>query len=285
MIRRNDGQEGRSIESLFGTREFCRLTGVSVETLRHYVDVGLLSPERVAGNGYSRYTARNAMEVFYARMCRGLGLSLPSILEKGRLALPDQGELLDRHIAALEEEERSLHLRLQRTQQQLELLKNVQGRLGQIQGKEASEVPALYRVGLVGPDAAEAPRRESIIAEWMRYPQYSFVMLTAPLASLVDASIEVLPVTLSLGMNERNFEMLGLSSAPPVRRIPNMQNLGSMIETRDPLRLRRAEVARIVERAGEQGRALAGDLIGRYCTFRDLPSGRLYYLSINIPIA
>lgn len=284
-LRRDEGEGGLGIDELFGTRELCRLTGVSVETLRHYLDIGLLSPERVESNSYSRYTARNAMDVLYARMCRGLGLSLPSILEKRRSPLSTQEEMLDRHLAELEEEERRLALQLQRTRQQRELLRGAQERLGRIQEKEASEVPALYRIGLVGPDAPESPERESIIAEWMRYPEYSFVMLTAPVSSLADASAEELPITLSIGMNEHNFEMLGLSFAPPVRRIPNYTSLGTMIETKDPLHLRRDEIARLLEQIREQGRRAAAGLIGRVCTFRDLPSGRLYYLTINIPIA
>jgi DNA-binding transcriptional MerR regulator len=268
----------------FGAKDFCRLTGVSAETLRHYVESGILDPSRAASNNYSKYSALDAVELLYVRMCRGLGLSLPSVLEKGRMAIDRQEDILAGHLAALEEEESRLRLHLARTMQQRELLMSIKGRIDRVNRKEASEVPPLYRIPLVGPGAPGFEVLEPIVKAWMRNPEYTFVMFTAPASSLAGGGTDSLPVTLSLGMNEGYLKQLGLSSEAPVVRIPNSTNYGTFIVTRDPLRLGKPELARVLAEIGAQGMTVGGDLIGRLCTYRDGPEGRDYFLTINIPV-
>lgn len=58
------------------SKKFCAISGITLETLRHYIDLELLKPAKVLANGYREFSIDNAVEVFYLRHERGLGASL-----------------------------------------------------------------------------------------------------------------------------------------------------------------------------------------------------------------
>ncbi|ALE07293.1 MerR family transcriptional regulator [Arthrobacter sp. ERGS1:01] len=55
------------------------LTGTTSRTLRHYDDVGLLAPSRIAGNGYRHYDKDALVRLQRILLLRELGLGLPAI--------------------------------------------------------------------------------------------------------------------------------------------------------------------------------------------------------------
>ena len=61
--------------------EFCRQVGITQETLRHYVEKGLISPVKHEKNQYQLYSLADAAVVFGVREMRSLNLSLESIAE------------------------------------------------------------------------------------------------------------------------------------------------------------------------------------------------------------
>ncbi|WP_091076970.1 MerR family transcriptional regulator [Microlunatus sagamiharensis] len=67
--------------------ELARLAGVSIRTLRHYHQIGLLPEPRRSANGYRDYTASDLVRVLRTRRLVGLGVSLSHIdpaLDAGR---------------------------------------------------------------------------------------------------------------------------------------------------------------------------------------------------------
>lgn len=88
------------MEELIAIGRFARLSGLSVGTLRHYDEVGLLRPAEVDGDtGYRRYRPDQLSEARAIRRLRELGLSLDQIREV--LATGDLG-LLTEHRARIE---------------------------------------------------------------------------------------------------------------------------------------------------------------------------------------
>src|SRR5579859_4323603 len=62
---------------MFSIGEFARLGGVSVRTLRHYDEIGLLPPATVdPDTGYRGYTARQLTQLNRILALKELGLSL-----------------------------------------------------------------------------------------------------------------------------------------------------------------------------------------------------------------
>lgn len=83
-------------------RDLARATGLTSRTLRHYEQIDLLRPSRVAGNGYRFYADAEVARLYRILSLRALGLPLAGI----RLALDDETSLasaIESHLALLEE--------------------------------------------------------------------------------------------------------------------------------------------------------------------------------------
>lgn len=62
-------------------QEIARLAGTTSRTLRHYDDIGLLAPTRIAANGYRHYDETALVRLQRILLLRELGLGLPQIAE------------------------------------------------------------------------------------------------------------------------------------------------------------------------------------------------------------
>ncbi len=68
-------------EKDWSIQEIARLAGTTSRTLRHYDDIGLLPPSRIAPNGYRHYDAAALVRLQRILLLRELGLGLPQIAE------------------------------------------------------------------------------------------------------------------------------------------------------------------------------------------------------------
>ncbi|MFK3676885.1 MerR family transcriptional regulator [Microbacterium sp. NPDC090218] len=94
-------------------QEIARLAGTTSRTLRHYDDIGLLPPSRVASNGYRHYDGQALVRLQRILLLRELGLGLPQIAEvlgsssEGRPA-QSEASALETHLALLRDEQTRL---------------------------------------------------------------------------------------------------------------------------------------------------------------------------------
>ncbi|KQQ66660.1 MerR family transcriptional regulator [Microbacterium sp. Leaf320] len=91
-------------------QEIARLAGTTSRTLRHYDDVGLLRPSRIARNGYRHYDESALVRLQRILLLRELGLGLPQIAEVLNPTNARQSEesALETHLALLREEQNRL---------------------------------------------------------------------------------------------------------------------------------------------------------------------------------
>lgn len=83
-------------------RDLAKATGLTSRTLRHYEQIGLLLPSRVASNGYRFYGDAEISRLYRILSLRALELPLATI----QLALDDKTSLADAietHLGLLEE--------------------------------------------------------------------------------------------------------------------------------------------------------------------------------------
>jgi MerR family transcriptional regulator, Zn(II)-responsive regulator of zntA len=77
---------------------------VTADAVRHYVRIGLLTPERDPRNGYKRFTDADARRLRFIRQAKSLGYTLAEIAEifehseRGRSPCPRVRELIGRRI-------------------------------------------------------------------------------------------------------------------------------------------------------------------------------------------
>jgi DNA-binding transcriptional MerR regulator len=85
-------------------QQVARLAGTTSRTLRHYGDVGLLAPSRIAANGYRQYDEVALIRLQHILLLRELGMGLPGI----RAVLHDEepeADALRRHLGWLRREQ------------------------------------------------------------------------------------------------------------------------------------------------------------------------------------
>jgi DNA-binding transcriptional MerR regulator len=88
-------------------QDLARSAGTTSRTLRHYGDIGLLTPSRVGSNGYRYYDQESLVRLQRILLLRDLGLGLPAIAEvlEGQR---DTTSALRTHLELLEQERQRL---------------------------------------------------------------------------------------------------------------------------------------------------------------------------------
>jgi DNA-binding transcriptional MerR regulator len=116
-------------------KQVAKLSGVSVRTLHHYDEVGLLKPASVGANGYRYYGREELLRLQQILFHRELGFSLEEI---GR-ALDAEG--FDK-VAALKAHRRKLEAETRRYRQ---LMRTIDDTLAALEGEAKMEDKAMYR--------------------------------------------------------------------------------------------------------------------------------------------
>ncbi|MGK3948928.1 MerR family transcriptional regulator [Microbacterium sp. K2] len=106
-------------------QEIARLAGTTSRTLRHYDDIGLLPPSRIAHNGYRHYDEAALVRLQRILLLRELGLGLPQIAEVLSPVNARQSEesALETHLALLREEQNRLARQIASVENTIDALK------------------------------------------------------------------------------------------------------------------------------------------------------------------
>lgn len=132
-------------------RQVAKLSGVSVRTLHHYDEVGLLKPASVGANGYRYYGREELLRLQQILFHRELGFSLEEI---GRV-LDAQGF---NRLAALRAQRTKLAANVVRYRK---LIRTIDETLAALEGAKAMEDKAMYR----GFDPEMQAKQEAWIVE------------------------------------------------------------------------------------------------------------------------
>ncbi|MGH6964723.1 MAG: MerR family transcriptional regulator [Phenylobacterium sp.] len=141
-------------------KQVAKLSGVSVRTLHHYDEIGLLKPANVGLNGYRYYGREELLRLQQILFHRELGLALEDI----RRLLDAPG--FDR-VAALRAHRTKLAADIERYGQ---LMRTIDETLAALDGERAMEDKAMYR----GFDPEKQAKYEAWIVD--RYPAMQRVM-------------------------------------------------------------------------------------------------------------
>ena len=116
-------------------KQVARLSGVSVRTLHHYDEIGLLKPACVGANGYRYYGREELLRLQQILFHRELGFSLEEIGRTLDAAGFDKVAALKAHRAKLEAE----------TKRYRRLMRTIDETLATLKGEATMEEKAMYR--------------------------------------------------------------------------------------------------------------------------------------------
>src|SRR3546814_6122061 len=100
-------------------QQIAKLTGTTSRTLRHYGDVGLLAPARVAHNGYRYYDEDALVRLQRILLLRDLGLGLAQIADVLDRGTAEEAALAT-HLEVLRSERRRLSRQIAAVEKTLE---------------------------------------------------------------------------------------------------------------------------------------------------------------------
>ncbi|MEE1813766.1 MerR family transcriptional regulator [Streptomyces sp. SP18ES09] len=86
--------------------EVARMSGVTARTLRHYDEIGLLSPARIGANGHRYYEERQLLQLQQILVLRALGVALPEVDRILSAQVDEVDALRDHHRRLLTERDR-----------------------------------------------------------------------------------------------------------------------------------------------------------------------------------
>ena len=158
----------------YTVKQLAKLSGVSVRTLHHYDEIGLLKPARLGSNGYRHYAEPEVLRLQQILFHRELGFSLQEIA-----ALLDRPDF-DR-LAAL----RSHRARLEReAQRYAELVKTIDRTIADLDGKHSMQHTELFK--------GFSPEKQAGYEQWLierygRDMRERIDVSKRKLASLTDA--------------------------------------------------------------------------------------------------
>jgi DNA-binding transcriptional MerR regulator len=103
-------------------QQIAKIAGTTSRTLRHYDDIGLLSPSRIAHNGYRHYDQAALIQLQRILLLRELGLGLPAIAEVlGNES--DATKALSAHLQWLRQEQDRLNRQIASVQRTIDAVK------------------------------------------------------------------------------------------------------------------------------------------------------------------
>ncbi|MGA5818327.1 MerR family transcriptional regulator [Kitasatospora sp. NPDC094028] len=141
-----------SIDQTWKVGPLAEASGLTVRTLHHWDQIGLLSPSRRTSAGHREYTEQDVVRLYQVLALRRLGLGLESVatcLDAG----VDPVRLVSEHLADVEASLASLEALRQR-------LTHVRAELASEREPEVSTlIGALQAMGGAGPERTEALRR------------------------------------------------------------------------------------------------------------------------------
>ncbi len=102
------------METTFSIQQVAELTGLSIDTLRYYEDIGLLEPIGRAQNGHRRYTQHDLDWIILLIRLRNTGMPRAQMVRfaqlrrQGDTTLTERRHLLEQHQRSLEQHMREL---------------------------------------------------------------------------------------------------------------------------------------------------------------------------------
>ena len=193
----------------YSVGQLARLSGVSVRTLHHYDEIGLLTPVRAGSNGYRLYGRTEALRLQEILFYRDVGLSLTEIhdLLEG---VPDAVERLVRHRDRLQKHARRI----------AEIIDTLNATIAHLEGDCDMATSELYR-----PFSAQ---KQADYEAWL-IAEYGPDMASKIASS--KAAVERLPQGIEGAMDQLQDLESQLVAAYENGDRPETQTLHSLLET------------------------------------------------------
>lgn len=217
--------------------EFCRRAGITPETLRHYLDLGLIKPAKVEANGYRIFDMENLLNVWSCR----LGLALGSSLKQLPRLWDESAQ--EGFLRFLDQRKANLETQIQELNRQRQMVEEIHRYVAAEQegGQRISEEP-VYQGWSVFSSGNDCPAAQ--VAAFVAALPFSHVQINYPVPA---AGQSLAKPEIGLGIFEDRWDKLGLADKTGLQPMQAGTALCWTLFTSRPLELTRDDVAPLLE--------------------------------------
>lgn len=262
---------------LYKPNEFYEVTGISRETLRHYVEKGLLYPAEVTEKGYALYGEREVMQMMLLRYYRSCNMAVDEVRDfLWSKDMPDQIQELDRAVRSLEEQIRELERQrrnlIRRRRLVYESRQNLNQTFFHAEGKE------MFLLNIE--EARQIPEGVGIIQTMAaRFPEGHISLM-----GRVEDFLARRPMPVSLGYGATRRESLEGLDRKLFHRIPAQPALVTRVRVTDPLLLQPEDLQPLYDEVERKGYIVKDGIYGHLLSMEREENQFYYYITMRVHV-
>ena len=262
---------------LYKPNEFYEVTGISRETLRHYVEKGLLYPAETTEKGYALYGQREVMQMMLLRYYRSCNMTVDEVRDLlWSRDMEHQVWELDRTVESLEEQIRELERQrrnlIRRRQLVYESRENLNRTFFHKEGRE---------MFLLNMEEARQTREgeRAIQAMAARFPE-GHISLMGRVEDFLAR--RAMPVELGYGATKR--ESLEGLDIKLFHRIPAQPALVTRVRVKDPLLLQPEDLRPLYDEVERRGYTVRDGVYGHLLGMEREGESFSYYITMRVHV-
>ena len=263
-------------DNMYTKSQLCKNAGITPETLRHYVDIGLIRPKEITEKGYRKYDRDSILDLWFYRLGASLGNPLKEV-KKWNTTMS-----MEHFVERLREREGELEKTMAQLEQQLAMIREIRHYTEQ---ELRSHQTVTREPGLAGYrafcDSGEAAQRQiGRLAEL--FPMVSIsIDYTLPenwRQVFRDGDGETcLKSRLGVCLLEERFGLIDLRDKEGLEEMPAMDSLCMSLVTDRPFDLGLKDFRPLLEEVDREGLRPQGGIIGSlFC--REVARDQVHYL-------
>ena len=261
-------------------KQLSRRIGVSIDTIRHYKETGLLHPQ-IRDNGYASYGLDDMLRILVTREMRSMDISLPEAQDfLARRSMSVFNEWLTLREQALNDRIHYLQLELQRLRETQTYASCGVRLLGNV---EEFDGPSTWAVSAVS--ISEPYRRGEILREWIEHFPFVYVSATITLDALYHTHTnEAFSVSVGLGSLEKYVQTFSLPLPSDAHFQPGGHFIRTCIVTENIMHITPDDLAPLYKYAQEHGMRFSSCTGGRVLFMEDGSEKPKYYLLVWVRV-
>ncbi len=265
-------------------RDFCKMTGLKPDTLRFYVDQGLITPKINAANHYKEYSDLDVVDMYYIRSRRAMNIPITKINQViTRLPPQEQLSWLAEHEQDLMEQRHIIDEQLQRCRKMQKDILNLPHLLGHVIDQSGDEGPDLMQILLVGPNAS-GDDRFKLAESWRQVYPPLLNMIHVPLAELLDENCVNYSVSFGVAIGEKFLSDVPQLKDAPSFRYPSRDCIGTMVKLHHPFALTRNDLQPLFDYAKAKHYSMIDDLTSWMITKTHEDGQDWYYFATRVSV-
>lgn len=265
----------------FKISEFCRLLGVSTDTLRYYERCKLLTTNKNPDNSYRTFTQQDALAIWNLHMLRSMDMSCKDI-QKLCLQGSYQAQTTYLHHYA-EELETAIH-KLTIKRERLRQLMRLHDLVDDTHTvRLVTNSPAHRSLYVLGAGCNHDASNHAHIAHWMACLPFTYFAVEIAMESL-HRRTGCLAVRTGLGILDENIPDAGLSLCEQAEESPTCQRACTVVSTRDVFSITHQDFALLYDYVDRNGLRITGPATGRIlCSNCDAKTPE-YRVAFGVPV-